>query len=273
MPHDAYMRVRKLGVYSSARTLAIFGVALGVITFIFMVGLGASGLSPRLTLGAGLMVGVVLLVLWIVGLFVLGAVGTFLYNVITRIVGPLKVVITKDVLKKVDPLSYAKIAFVFSLIIYSIFALTASSVLLATVGISTTSSSFPLIIIVGAFIFALVVYGFILPYVWALVYNWLAEKMKGVGIVIKDGVLQSINVWSYVKIFLALSVIVFVVERIIGTIAGFALNISQANPLFVTFVGFIAVIVASLVVNALLAWFYNVVAKRFGGCGIDLEKK
>jgi len=208
----------------------------------------------------------------VLGLFVCGAVEAFLYNVIAGAVGAVRIVLRKDVVEKVDPLSYTKVSFVFSFIVYGLLALCVSSALLAAVGVSSTTSSLTLPLAAAVFVFALVVYGLFIPYVWARVYNWLSGRMGGIGIEIKKGSVQRIDVWSYVKMVLVLSVIVFIIERAIGSVVALALGIQQVSPLLVTAAGFVAVVVAGLVLNALLAWFYNLIARRFGGCEVEVGR-
>jgi hypothetical protein len=72
---------------------------------------------------------------------------------------------------------------------------------------------------------------------------------------------------------LVLSIIVFVVERVIGTIVAFAAGIAPTNPVLVTVIGFLVVLFAALIVNGLVAWFYNMVAKKFGGIEVSISKK
>jgi hypothetical protein len=187
-------------------------------------------------------------------------------------VGAVRIVLRKDVVEKVDPLSYTKVSFVFSFIVYGLLALCVSSALLAAVGVSSTTSSLTLPLAAAVFVFALVVYGLFIPYVWARVYNWLSGRMGGIGIEIKKGSVQRIDVWSYVKMVLVLSVIVFIIERAIGSVVALALGIQQVSPLLVTAAGFVAVVVAGLVLNALLAWFYNLIARRFGGCEVEVGR-
>ncbi len=270
MPRDNYVRVKRFGVFSVAKTAALFGVAIGVILLVAAVLVAAFGGTLGLAVGTG--VGVALLVASVLGLFICGAVEAFLYNVIAGAVGAVRIVLRKDVVEKVDPVSYTKVSFVFSLIVYGLLAIFVSSVLLAAIGVSSTASSLPLPLAAAAFIFALVVYGLFIPYAWSLVYNWLSGKMGGIGVVIRRGAVQRIDVWSYVKMVLVLSVIVFIIERAIGSVVALALGIQQVSPLLVTAAGFVAVVVAGLVLNALLAWFYNLIARRFGGCEVEVGR-
>jgi len=269
MPQDAYVRVKKFGVFSVARTATVFGATAGVIAFILFIAAGALGLMHSLS---AVGVGLIILVLLIVGAFVGGAVEAFLYNVIAAIVGPVRIWLRNNSVNKVDPLSYAKVSLVFSIIIYGLLAIFVSSVLLASIGINASAVSLPASLIGAVFVFVLVVYGFILPYVWALLYNWLASKMGGIGVVIEKDVLERLDVWSYVKMVAALSVIVYIMERIIGGAVGLAFRMPVPNQLLAGAAGLVAVVVVSLVANLLVGWFYNVVAKRFGGIEVKLRK-
>jgi hypothetical protein len=271
MPQDNYVKIKRFGVLSVARTFAIFGVAAGMVALLISVAVGASGLVPGFSVVAGVGIGLVVLVVSIVCTFIGGAVESFLYNMIVKAVGAVRIVLVKGAISKVDPLSYAKVSFVFGIIIYGLLALCVSSVLLATIGVNSSGVA-STSLVASAFVFALILYGFVLPYIWALIYNWLAGNIGGIGVVIEKDVLQRVDVWSYVKVMVALSVIVFILERVIGTAVGIALRMPAPGQVLVAVAGFFAVIVVSLVANILLAWFYNVVAKRFGGIGVHIKK-
>jgi uncharacterized Tic20 family protein len=272
MPQVGYLKVKKFGPVSVAKIFAVLGVIIGVIVVI--VGGITGALKGPTGAAIGLAVGLVILIALAIGLFLGGAIEAWLYNAIVKIVGPIRISITKKgVISKVDPLSYAKVAFVFSLIIFVILAVFGASALLATIGVSSAVGiglSLPLI--AAAFVFALLVYGFILPLVWATVYNWLAETIGGVAIVLKKGIVESVDISSYVKIIVTLSVIIFVVEKAIGTVVGFALGIPQTGGILLIAGTFVGLVIVSIVGNAILAFLYNKVAKKIGGIQVDISK-
>jgi hypothetical protein len=272
MSQDNYVKVKRFGILSVARMAAIFGVAIGVLAIIFSVVTGALGVVPGFSAANGLGVGLVVLVVFILGMFLGGAVEAFLYNAIVKIVGPVQILLQKDAIDAVNPLSYAKVSLVFGVVIYGLLALFVSSVLLATIGVSSSATTIPLPLLGAAFVFAVVLYGFVLPYVWALIYNWLARKLGGIGIVIDKDVVKHVDVWSYVKIMVVLTFIVFVLERIIGTLAGVALRMPLASSGLAAVAGTIVVIVAGLVTSFLVAGFYNFVAKHFGGIDVHIKR-
>jgi hypothetical protein len=272
MPKDNYVKVKRFGVFSVARTGAVFGIVIGVIALIIALAVSALGLTRTFSPVVGVGVGVALLIGSVIGFFVCGAIEAFLYNVIARIVGPVRIVLTKNVIESVNPLSYAKVTFGFTLIVYAVLGLLVSSVLLATIGIST-AAHVPIALIGAAFVFILIIYGLILPYVWGLVYNWLAKRMGGIGIVLRKGVLESIDIESFVKVMFSISIIILIIERIVGTVVGLASGLPSTTSVFAAVVGFVVAVVALLVIYALAAWFYNVVAKRFGGIEIGIAKE
>lgn len=272
MPQVGYLKVKKFGPVSVAKIFAVLGVIIGVIVVIVA---GITGALKGPTGAAiGLAAGLVILIALAIGLFVGGAIEAWLYNVIVKIVGPVRISITKKgVISKVDPLSYAKVAFIFSFIVFVILAVFGASALLTTIGVSSAVGiglSLPLI--AAAFIFALLVYGFILPLIWATLYNWLAETIGGVTIVLKKGIVENINVKSYVKIAVLLSVIVFVIEKVIGTVVGLALGVQQTGGIVLIAGTFVGLVIVSIVGNAILACLYNMVAKKIGGVQVDISK-
>jgi hypothetical protein len=272
MAQTGYLRVKKFGVLSVAKIFAVFGAVIGIIALVISGALGLLGGIGGVAVGIG--AGVLLLIVMTIGLFVGGSIEAFLYNVIANIVGPVKVTLNKKgVIGMVDPLSYAKIVFVFSLIVYGILAIFVSSLLLSVIGVSSAVGiglSFPLV--AAAFIFALLVYGFVLPVVWASVYNWLASKIGGVTIVLKKGRVESVDVMSYVKIAASLTTIIFVLERLIGVGVGLALHIPQTGGPLLLVASFVLVVIVAVVVAALMAFFYNIVAKKIGGIEVDVSK-
>jgi hypothetical protein len=274
MVQDRYLKVKKFGVASVAKIFAVLGVVLGIIVLVFAAVAGAVGGGAGAAIGLG--VGIVILIFLVLGLFVGGAIESFLYNVIASIVGPIRLTLDKrGIIGKIDPLSYAKIAFVFSLIVFGIIALAFSSTLPVLLGASpamTRGVTLSLPLVIAAFIFALLVYGFIVPVVWATVYNWLAEKIGGVRIVLEKGVLKSVDIGSYVKIAVSLSIIIFIVERIIGTLVGLALGIHQIWGVALLVTSLLVLVVGSVVANALAAWFYNLAAKKVGGIEVDISR-
>ncbi len=272
MAQNGYLRVKKFGVMSVAKIFAVFGAVIGVIALI--VG-GAAGLLGGIGgLAIGLGAGLFLLIVLTIGLFLGGGIEAFLYNVISGLVGPVRITLNKKgVIGMVDPLSYAKIVFVFSLIVYGILAIFVSSVLLSAIGVSSAVGiglSFPLV--AAAFVFALLVYGFVLPVVWGTVYNWLASKIGGVAVVLKKGRLESIDIMSYVKIAASLTVIVFIIERIVGIGVGLALHIPQTGGPLLLAATFVLVVIVAVVASALMAFLYNIVAKKIGGIEVDVSK-
>ena len=275
MARDNYLKLKKFNVASVGRMAAIFGVVLGAILLLFSVGAAALGFRGGTSALIGIGIGLVLLVVSIVGLFVMGAVEAFIYNVIAKAVGPIKLSFNKDVLMKLDPLSYAKLSFVASIIVFGILGIFVSSILLATVGLTPGVLSIPISLVVAVFIFAIVFYGFVIPYVWALAYNWLAIRMGGVVLELKKGTrertLERIGIWSYAKMTLALSVIVFILERVVILVVDAITKVPPAGTAISIVAGFIFVIFASIVVAGLIAWFYNLAAKRFGGIGVELK--
>jgi hypothetical protein len=272
MANNSYVRVKRVGVFSAAKIFALFGLAVGVISLVLAVVISAIGGAAGFAVGLG--IGIVLLIVMVVGGFVMGAIYAFLYDVIVRLVGPVRILLDRGgVIRAVDPLSYAKVSFVACLIVFGLIALFISSVLFSVIeGGSAPLGSQPAALVAGAFVFAIVVYGFVIPYVWALLYNWLAERIGGIGIVLRKGVLAMIDVWPYVKIMLALSIVIFIVERVIGGVVDILLKVPLLGTVLSTVVGIIAVVVVGLVGNALIAWFYNVIARRFGGVEIDIAK-
>ena len=270
--HD-YLRIRRFGVLSVAKMAVIFGFVVGAIMLITSILLGASGVVSSFPVQLGAAIGIMLLAIAIIFCFLWGVVEAFLYNTIARATGLVGIDIEKGAIRRVDPFSYAKITFVFVLIVFILLAFFLSSVLLATLGIEVPASSLPPVsLTVTVFVVALVLYGFVIPYLFASLYNWLAGKIGGVKITLRENVLVKVGAYSYVKIMLALSVVFFIAERVIGTIAGYAFNIAAASPLMVAVAGFFAVVLGSLIINALMALFYNAVAKRYGGIEVDMDK-
>jgi hypothetical protein len=274
MAQDRYLKIKKCGSLSVAKVFAVFGLVIGVIALIFAAGIGA--LRSGTGLAAGIGIGLVVLVLLVVGLFVCGGIESFLYNVIAGLVGPIKITLDKKgTIGKIDPLSYAKIAFIFSFIIYGIIAIVFSSMLFVILGATPgpgTGLALSLPLVAAAFVFILLVYGFVIPIVWAAIYNWLADRMGGVIIVLSKGVLRSVDIGSYVKMVVVLSVLIFIIEKVIGTSAGIALGIHQTGGIPALVAGLVVLVIASIVVNALVAFFYNLVAKKFGGFEIDISR-
>lgn len=270
MAQDKYLKVKRFGVLSVAKVAAVFGIAIGVIALIFAAAIGLVRGATGFAIGLG--VGIAILVAIAAALFVCGTVESFLYNIIARAIGPIRISMRKSVVSSISPLSYARVSFIFSLITYGFIAIFLSSVLFAAVGISTASIGHSIPLIVAVFVFAVLVYGFVLPLVWAWLYNWLATKIGGVSISLRKGRLERVDVTSYVKIFVSLSVIVFIVERIIGTALGLALGVSQRGGPLLIVATVVLLVVASLVVNALAALFYNWVAKKIGGIEVDIGR-
>lgn len=270
MARENYLKLRRIGVSSFARIAAMFGFAVGIVGLVVAIIAGLLGGAHGAAIGIAS--GILILIALTIGLFVGGAIEAFLYNLFVKIVGPIKVIMKNGRVNVVDPLSYAKIEFIFSLLIFGLFALIVPSALLSSAGVTAASVGLTAPVIAVVFVFMILVYGFVFPIIWASVYNWLATKIGGVGIVISKGVIQSVDIPSLVKMILILAVFAFLVQRAIGIGVGFALGIHQLNAALVFAIGLVAVILVSVVVYGILGALYNAAAKKIGGIIVDLKR-
>lgn len=185
-------------------------------------------------------------------------------------------------LKRVEPMSLAKIEAVIAAIIGFIVGLIAWGVLGVfghLVPMLSGLSHYGIVLPVLGIILGAVV-GFIANYIQALVYNWLAGVIGGLKINLnaaanKMSSLDTVGVQSAGKILAGLLLIMAAIAAVIVLIvlAAVGIPISAGTLVIVLIAGGIAVLVFGFVIGLVYSAIYNLVAHKIGGIKIMLSGK
>jgi hypothetical protein len=274
------LTLKRIDVLSAAKIFAIVNAIIGVVmgVFIFIVAsafssfFGAQGIG-FLGIGVGIIV-VLPVLLFIVG-FISVAIEAWLYNLLSKRFGCIKIDLKKNQLKRIDLNSTGKIYAAAGAIVGLV-----AGIIFAIVGIFLGSSIFLIfgIVSIVAFplLFALVL--FVAVVVGVALYNYIASKFGGVLLFIKNGELKSVSAVSYAKIEGLFGALVGLVEGIIYAVRSAFPSSRYAMPAFAHSFGILSVVafpifyfIISFVVALIGAWLYNKIACRWGGVKIVLS--
>src|SRR5690348_697664 len=184
-------------------------------------------------------------------------------------------------LKRVEPMSLAKIEAVLGAIIGFIVGLIAWGVLGVfghLIPMLAGLSHFGIILPIAGLILGAVV-GFIANYIQALVYNWLSGVIGGLKINLnssgKMSSLDTVGVQSAGKILAGLLLIMAAIAAVVVLVvlAAVGLPISAGTLVLVLIAGGIAVLVFGFVIGLVYSAIYNLVAHKIGGIKIMLSGK
>ncbi len=276
------MALKHINVISAAKIFAIVNAIIGfviavfifIFTSLFGSVLGSHGFA---LFGRGAALLVILPVFLLVMGFVVTAIETWLYNLLAKRIGGIKIDLSKNRLKGIDLMSAAKIyaaggaiVGLVAGIIFAISGLASGSSTLAILGLAS--------IVLFPLLFALVF--FVVAAIGIGVYNFVAYRIGGIKLFIKGGELKSIGAMSYAKIEGIFGAIVGLVEGAAYTIGSVFIPASFAMPVFARSIGALSIIaypifyfVLSFVVAFIGAWLYNTIASRIGGIKVVLSQK
>lgn len=176
--------VQSLDPVSIARIVALIAGVVTLITFILMALFGvlaSSGIGALATLGLGVLETVFAMIIEFV-IFIIVAV---VYNYLARKIGGIRVNIKANVLKRVEPVPFAKIYGIFTTILGLFYGIIFSLVFILASTVPTSSPYMHAFGAIGAFsivVFPVLgfIFGFAYAAICALVYNWIASKIDGI---------------------------------------------------------------------------------------------
>lgn len=265
--------LKHIDVWSAAKVIAVLDFILAVILAVILALFGNSffaifgSSTANTTLYKFGWILVALPVIAFVGGLVVVVIEAFLYNLIADRIGGIRIQFKGNELKKVEPLSLAKICgiggAVFGFIV-GLFVLVISLLLPGSIGI--LAGIFAIVIITVL----LAIGGLIGGAIIAVVYTFIASIIGGIQLKIKKKELKSVGVLSYAKIYAVIGLI----EGIIGGLTYFF--VYHANPAgapaLVATLGVSTIIVYPiiyLVIGFLTAavngWLYNRIVGGIGG--------
>jgi len=176
--------VQSLDPVSIARIVALIAGVVTLITFILMALFGvlaSSGIGALATLGLGVLETVFAMIIEFV-IFIIVAV---VYNYLARKIGGIRVNIKANVLKRVEPVPFAKIYGIFTAILGLFYGIIFSFIFILAAAVPTSSPYMRVLGTLGAFsivVFPILgfIFGFVYAAIYALVYNWIASKIEGI---------------------------------------------------------------------------------------------
>ena len=270
--------LKSIDVLSAAKMAALIGVivglVIGVLAFIFAGSLaalfGATGL--QIAGGGALLIVIVPLILLIAG-FVLVGIETWLYNVIARRVGGIKLDLKKGQLKSVDLMSAGKIAAVAGAIIGAI-----AGIVVTIGGLIAGSPTAALVGIVGIFGFAILfaIISFISTVIDAFLYNCVASWIGGFVLNFKGKELKNVKAVQFAKVDGILAAIGGLIAGIFAALGALApmhyvaMRFGHVLGVFAIVVFPILYGVVGFIATLIEAFLYNWLATKIGGVKLTL---
>ena len=268
---------------SAAKIAAIVYLIGGFVAALFIVPVIAAISSTYQFNGIGALALLIIIpVSALISGFIIFGIGSVVYNIVVKKFGGIIVDIKSGRLARVEPFSLGKIAAIGGAIGGFVLGIV-FAVMFAVIGAAGGSG------LIGAFGFAAIV---VLPMVFAIVffviyaidaiiYNFLAAKIGGVAIVIRDSELRKVGAASYAKINGCIGAIFGLVQGIlVAAQSSYATRLTHIGAYTAALhtLGLAAVIILPVsyfilgfVVSLVEAWVYNFAAKRIGGARITLS--
>jgi len=222
--------------------------------------------------GLGLLLLIVIPVLAFILCFVVGALEAWLYNLIAKRLGGIKLGLTKGLVQSLDLVSTARmvalIAGVVTLItfvIFAIFGVLSSSGIgpLATLGLGILET---IVVMIIEFVIFIII---------AVVYNYLARKIGGVRVDIKGNVLKGIEPVPLAKIYAVFAAILGLFYGILFTLIFALIPTAGMHMQLLGTLGSLSIVlfpifgfILGFIYAAVYALIYNWLAKKMGGIKI-----
>ncbi len=284
------VELKKIGVLSAARMIAILSLIGGIIAAIFVViALSVAPASMLSTMtqthpvieafvGLGPLLLIVIPLLALALGFVVGAFEAWIYNKIAGKVGHIKLQLKNGLIASVDPVSLAKIIALISGVI------TIIAFILLAIGTAALGKGFLGLGILGfgivfgilETIFVMVI-EFVLFFVFVCIYNYLAQKIGGIKINIKNNELVSVDIISYAKMYGILIAIIGFIYGLFIALFGSLFSIGTGSaPISILVAIAIIIIVPILafifgfIYAAIQAAVYNALAPKIKGIKLYL---
>ncbi len=262
--------LKKIDPLSVAKVYAILFLIVGIVENAIILSaaamhLGSAGVLSHI---AGIpaffiLAFVVLVLMFILFGFLVGLVGSWLYNVIAGWVGGVKIDLKGDKLRAVDPMSYGKVVAVFGLIFGVAIGLVLAAfggTILNYLGVSNVSgSAFSAALLIITVIIG-ILGSFLLGIFSMIVYNFLARHIGPVILHFRGRELWRIGALSYAKI-----------NGVAGLIIGFIDGVASMSA-FGFLTSIILVPIGAFLIAGAVALVYNWLARRIGGYRITLHE-
>lgn len=265
----------------------VVGIVEAVIIFVFSGIFSALlGSTSGITAGAAGLVTTPLIAL-VVGFFGV-AIFAWIYNIFAGRFGGIKLILEKNELKRIDPVSAGKLVAIISAVVFFVMGLVLGAIFAVVAGGFGILIAIVFIIvypIIGA------ICGFVGTAIAALIYNFVAFRIGGIMLYFKKDELHSVGVLSYAKIEAVFGALAGLVYGAIFTLLFYFINAmvstaqvtstaaATAMPHLITELGPFSIIIFPIVlaiisfVAALFSGFvYNKLAERVGGARLDIQK-
>jgi len=263
--------LKRIDAVSVGKFGAVFGLIFGFIAAValFAVGglLATIGPSiPAVQTVAGYInrFGAVLLLIGPLAGAVFGflcyAIEAFLYNTVAPVVGALSIDLKGDKLNSIEPGSLAKIAGVLGLIyglIISVIIVIFLVPFLSAIPSLSGFSGYSVLLIPFVTVFA-GVGGLIGGFLYAIIYNAVANKIGGIKFSLVNGELKSVELMSLVKML-----------AVLGVIYGLISGVLSFNPINLV-VNPISDFISSAIGALIFVVLYNFLAGVIGGVRVEI---
>lgn len=270
--------LRNIDVVSAAKMTAvleaIIGFVVGIIAFAATAafsGLFGSTYTKYVLFGAGLFSIILIPIVFLIIGFIFAAIFAWLYNVLARRIGGIKVNLSRGRLNSIDPMSAGKIYGLGGVIAGFVIGIIAAIASLFAGHIWEVALIVIMPIVVGAV-------AFIIGAVFSAIYNCLSSRMGGVIIRFKGRELRRIDPYTYARIEGIFGAIIGFVDGIIFFVSASVHHSTTTIPWLIRTIGAFSIIaypvlyfIMTFLVALFGAWLYNRLAPRIKGIVLTLK--